>query len=104
MKLIDIDPDFIVHRKYFGAAELLRPVLFWNGSQYCCLLETNQMDLMTVADTPVKALKAWNNALILRLQEADETDYIVKYVNNIIQEVSKPENVQNIVNKLYRVI
>lgn len=101
MKSIEIDPDFIVHRKYFGAAEVLKPVLFWNGSHYCCLLGTNEeMGLMTIADTPVKALKAWNNALILRLQKAPETDYILKYVNNIIQKASRPEKVQKLVDQL----
>ena len=60
MKFNEIDPDFIVQRKLTGPAEMLKPVIFWDGAN-------DEIGLMATADTPLNALNAWNDALLARL-------------------------------------
>lgn len=102
MKFNEIDPDFIVHRKLTGPAEVFKPVIFWDGSQYCCLLGPDDiLGLMTTADTPVKALTAWNEALFERLLSGNKKDFIVKHVKSTIINSSKQDKVQQeLINKL----
>ncbi len=89
MTEIQIDPDFIVHRKFMGPAELLKPTLFWDGVKYTCLLGPNGVaGLMASSSTPVMALKAWNRALIMRLQSAHDNDYVYVCVKDVLEKAS----------------
>ena len=77
MKLHEIDTDFIVHRKLTGPAELLKPVIFWDGAQYCCLLgPDDEVGLLATADTPLNALNAWSDVLLARLLIGNKNDFI----------------------------
>ncbi len=101
MKFNDIDPDFIVHRKLTGPAEILKPVIFWDGSQYCCLLGPDDVvGLMATGDTPVEALNAWNEALLERLLIGKKKDFIVKHVRSVIVNSSTREKVQEMIDVL----
>lgn len=94
MNHIEIDPDFVVHKKFYGAAEFLKPTLFWDGAKYCCLLGANADEgLLTAAGTPTLALKLWNNAVLTRLQVPDENDFIYNYVRELIQKASSAERI-----------
>lgn len=94
---LNIDPDFIVHRKYMGAAKYLNPILFWDGEKYCCLLGPNgDVGLLISADTPIRALRQWNISLVMRLQVANENDFIYKYVQNMISNASSEQRVRDI--------
>jgi hypothetical protein len=89
MTEIQIDPDLIVHRKFMGPAELCKPTLFWDGIRYTCLLGPDGVTgLMASSSTPVMALRAWNKALIMRLQLADENDYVYLCVKDVLEKAS----------------
>ena len=101
MKFNEIDPDFIVHRKFTGPAEILKPVIFWDGTQYCCLLGPDDTQgLMTTADSPVNVLNAWNDALLTRLLIGNKNDFIVKHVKSVIINASRLEKVQEMIDVL----
>jgi hypothetical protein len=89
MTEIQIDPDLIVHRKFMGPAELLKPTLFWDGKNYTCLLGPDGVaGLMASSSTPVMALRAWNRALIMRLQSTDDNDYVYLCVKDVLEKAS----------------
>jgi hypothetical protein len=90
-----IDPANVVEVPLQGPATILKPVVFKEGTGYCCILGADpQTGVMGCGDTPEAALADWDSQLKKRLAKAADNDEVVKHVKQLLADKPRSSQVQ----------
>lgn len=85
-----IDPEKIIKVELTGVASILKPVVYVEGKNYCCLLGLDpESGIFGKGRTLEKALAEWDKSLQKHLAQDNDEDYIIAYVKNLLGKAQK---------------
>lgn len=68
-------------------ANLLQPVVFKDGENYCCALGANlQEGIFGLGETPEQAIQDWDNNLTKRIEISVVDDHIIAAVKDVLKK------------------
>lgn len=102
MKQMHPNPESVVNVSLTGVAKALQPIVFKEGTDFCCILGPNpQEGVFGCGSTPKQALDDWDARLKEHLATAGDNDQVVQHVKDVLAKSKEDKPVPKHVQEFY---